>query len=73
MKNKLKKLRLQFGLTQGELAQKLKVARPTISNIEREIYTPSGSLMIRIAIFFGKPAEQIFFEDSVMQEEQKII
>ncbi|EPY2306831.1 helix-turn-helix transcriptional regulator [Clostridium sporogenes] len=73
MKNELKKLRVQLGLTQEELAKKLKVARPTISNIEREIYTPSGSLMIRIANFFGKPAEQIFFEDSVMQEEQKIV
>ncbi|ENK0558531.1 helix-turn-helix transcriptional regulator [Clostridium botulinum] len=73
MKNELKKLRVQLGLTQEDLAKKLKVARPTISNIEREIYTPSGSLMIRIANFFGKPAEQIFFEDSVMQEEQKIV
>lgn len=73
MKNELKKLRVQLGLTQEELAKKLKVARPTISNIEREIYTPSGSLMIRIANFFGKPAEQIFFEDSVMQEERKIV
>lgn len=73
MKNELKKLRVQLGLTQEELAKKLKVARPTISNIEREIYTPSGSLMIRIANFFGKPAEQIFFEDSVIQEEQKIV
>ncbi|MCW6075522.1 helix-turn-helix transcriptional regulator [Clostridium sporogenes] len=73
MKNELKKLRVQVGLTQEELAKKLKVARPTISNIEREIYTPSGSLIIRIANFFGKPAEQIFFEDSVMQEEQKIV
>ncbi|EPS50185.1 hypothetical protein CFSAN002368_15058 [Clostridium botulinum A1 str. CFSAN002368] len=60
MKNKLKKLRLQFGLTQGELAQKLKVARPTISNIEREIYTPSGSLMIRIANFLENQQNKFF-------------
>ncbi|EPS49117.1 hypothetical protein CFSAN002367_17778 [Clostridium botulinum CFSAN002367] len=60
MKNKLKKLRLQFGLTQGELAQKLKVARPTISNIEREIYTPSGSLMIRTANFLENQQNKFF-------------
>jgi|GEM_PF-1266840 len=73
MTNTVRKLRTQLNLTQEELAEKLNVARPTISNIERGVYTPNGNLMIRIANFFGIPAEQIFFEDGVMQEEQKVV
>lgn len=73
MQNIVKHLRAEKGITQDELAKALEVTRPTISNIERSIYTPKGPLLIKIAQYFGKPADQIFFEDSVMQAEQRIV
>lgn len=68
MKNKVKSLRLQKELSQDELARILGIARPTLSNIERGVYNPRGKLIFRIAGFFGKPVEQVFFEDDVLQE-----
>jgi putative transcriptional regulator len=73
MQNIVKQLRVQRGLTQEQLAKDLEVTRPTVSNIERCVYTPKGHLLIKISQYFGKPAEQIFFEDDVMLVEQNAI
>ncbi|NYC93557.1 putative transcriptional regulator [Clostridium acetobutylicum] len=45
MKNNIRKLREQFGLTQQELAERVSVSRQTIISLENERYNPS--------IFFG--------------------
>lgn len=73
MKNKLKLLRAERGITQDELAKILGITRPALSNIETGKFSPKGRLVIKIANYFGIPAEQIFFEDSVLQEEQSVI
>ncbi|MBE6067952.1 MAG: helix-turn-helix transcriptional regulator [Clostridium lundense] len=73
MKNKLKLLRAERGITQDELAKILGITRPALSNIETGKFSPKGRLVIKIANYFGIPAEQIFFEDSVLQEEQNVI
>lgn len=70
MKNNLKVLRAMHSLTQEELAVKLGISRPALSDIENSKSIPSGRLMIRIANHFGIPAEQIFFEDDVQPEKQ---
>lgn len=67
MKNKLKVLRAQHELTQENLARKIGISRPALSDIENNKVIPSGKIVIRIANIFGIPAEQIFFEETVMQ------
>jgi putative transcriptional regulator len=62
MKNKIKILRKETNITQDELAQKLGIARPTLSNIERGVNIPKGELILKIASHFEKPVEQIFFD-----------
>ena len=50
--NKLKTLRLQYNLTQNELAQKLDVTKSVISAYETGIRTPSYDILINIAQIF---------------------
>lgn len=70
MKNIVRKLRVERDLSQDDLARSLGISRPNLSNIEREIQIPKASLIFKIASFFGKPAEQIFFEDDGLQAYQ---
>ena len=60
MKNRLRELREEKGLTQEELAKALGVTRQTIIAIEKGKYDPSLKLAFRIARFFGKRIEDIF-------------
>ena len=60
MKNRLRELREEKGLTQEELAKALGVTRQTIIAIERGKYDPSLKLAFRIARFFGRGIEDIF-------------
>ncbi len=60
MKNKLKLLRVEFDLTQEQLAKKLGVTRQTIIAIEKSVYDPSLKLVFKMAHFFEKSIEEIF-------------
>jgi putative transcriptional regulator len=60
MKNILPALREERGLTQGELAARLKVSRQTVNAVETERYEPSLSLAFTIAAEFDRPIESIF-------------
>ena len=60
MKNRLRELREERGLTQEELAKALGVTRQTIIAIEKGRYDPSLRLAFRIARFFNKRIEEIF-------------
>ncbi|HPZ65282.1 MAG TPA: helix-turn-helix transcriptional regulator [Bacillota bacterium] len=60
MKNKLKELRREHGLTQEELAQALGVTRQTIIAIENNKYDPSLRLALKLSQFFNTPVEDIF-------------
>lgn len=71
MKNIVKTLRNQRELSQESLAKALGIARPTLSNIERGASNPNSNLMLKVASYFGKPVEQIFFSDDVMQVEHE--
>lgn len=71
MKNILKILRAKYNLTQQQLALNIGISRPALSDIETGKVIPNGRTMIKLANYFGIPAEQIFFEKSVMHEEQK--
>lgn len=61
MKNDVSKVRKEAGLSQEELANKAKISRPYLSEVEREKVNPSGLVMFRIAKALGKKIESIFF------------
>ncbi len=60
MKNILRELRAEKGWSQGDLAQRLDVARQSVNAIETEKYDPSLPLAFAIAHLFGKRIEEIF-------------
>lgn len=64
MRNKVRSLREERGLSQGQLAESLDVSRQTINSIETGRYTPSLPLAIGLARFFGKKVEEMFDEDA---------
>jgi putative transcriptional regulator len=48
-------------MTQEELAQAVGVTRQTIISIEKGRFIPSTLLALKLANFFKKPVEDIFF------------
>ncbi|HXX00220.1 MAG TPA: helix-turn-helix transcriptional regulator [Candidatus Acidoferrales bacterium] len=60
MKNRLRVLRAEHNLSQGDLADRLEVSRQTVNAIETEKYDPSLPLAFKIATLFGQTIEEIF-------------
>ena len=63
MRNHVRRLRTAKGLSQGELAQAMRVSRQTVNAIETERYTPSLPLAINLARFFAQSVEEVFDAD----------
>ena len=63
MRNEIRVLRTEQGLSQQELADAVDVSRQTINSIEKERYTPSLPLAMALARFFERPVEEIFDDD----------
>jgi len=65
--NRLRELRHERGLTQEKLAEDLDVTRHTILALEVGRYVPSIELALRLAGYFERPLESIFWleEDPV--------
>jgi len=61
VRNKVFEFRQKANITQEELAKAVGVTRQTIIAIEKGNYTPSVLLAIKIAKFFYKPVEEIFY------------
>ena len=66
----LKKLRIQKGLSQEELAIKLNVVRQTISKWEKGLSVPDSEMLIRIAEELGVSVTTLLGEE-VKEKEQK--
>ena len=64
MRNELRSLRADRGLSQQQLAEAMDVSRQTINSIETERYTPSLPLAIALARYFARPVEEIFHVDN---------
>jgi len=65
LKNKIKQLREQYGLTQAKLGEKVNVSRQAINAIETEKFDPSIWLAYDLAKLFNMSIEDIFdFEGS---------
>jgi len=60
MKNRLRELRSEAGMTQADLAGKLGVSRQAVIAIESDKHDPSLDLAFRIAVIFDQPVEAIF-------------
>jgi putative transcriptional regulator len=63
MKNTVKDLRGQRGLSQAALAEAMRVSRQTINSIEKERYIPSLTLALALARYFQTTVEEIFHDD----------
>jgi len=63
VKNDVRELRSEKGLSQGRLAGEMGVSRQTINAIETGRYTPSLPLAISLARFFEKAVEEVFHAD----------
>lgn len=63
MKNTIRQLRNERGLSQAELGAALGVSRQTIISIETGRYTPSLPLAIALGRFFGRAIEEVFDAD----------
>jgi putative transcriptional regulator len=60
MKNRVKELRKQKGLTQEELAEIIGVSRQTINAIEKEKFDPSLPTAFKMSQLFELPIEAFF-------------
>lgn len=60
MKNQIRDLRREQGLSQEELARRCGVSRQTINAIENNKYDPTLGLAMRLARLLKTPVEDIF-------------
>ncbi|MDE5415646.1 helix-turn-helix transcriptional regulator [Alkalihalobacterium chitinilyticum] len=63
MKNRMKELRQEKGISQEKMATMLGVSRQTVISIERGRYNPSLPLAIQIARCFDTIVEDVFLLD----------
>lgn len=61
LKNHLKEIRKEKGLSQAELAEMVGVSRNTISSIETGQFNPTAKLALIICIAVEKKFEEIFY------------
>ena len=71
MKTKVKAYRLQAGLTQQQLAERVHVSARTIISIEKEKYSPSLMLAYRLARVFGVTVEELCCLEENMEREDR--
>lgn len=65
LKNRVRELREERGLTQKQLGEKVRVSRQAINAVETEKYDPSLWLAYDLAQFFDKAIEDVFnFKES---------
>ena len=60
LKNRLKELRARDGLNQTDLAKLAGVFRQTVSLLERDEYTPSIIIALKISQIFNETVESVF-------------
>ena len=61
MKTWMKVERAKRDMSQSDLAKVMKVSRQTINSIECDRFTPSVILALRIAKYFEKTVDEMFF------------
>lgn len=61
LKNNLKKIRSEKGISQSQLASMVGVSRNTISSIETGQFNPTAKLALIISIALEKKFEDVFY------------
>jgi len=61
LKNKLKEVRKEKGMSQQELADMVGVSRNTISSLETGQYEPTAKLALVLAIALDMKFEELFY------------
>ena len=61
LKNNIKAIRTELGLSQAQLAKMVGVSRNTISSIETGQFSPTAKLALVICIALEKKFEDLFF------------
>ena len=61
LKNNLKLIRKEKGLSQAQLAEMVGVSRNTISSIETGQFNPTAKLALILCIALDKKFEEIFY------------
>jgi putative transcriptional regulator len=64
VRNTVRELRTERGLSQGELAAAVDVSRQTINSIEKGRYVPSLPLAFALARYFETTVEEVFDDES---------
>lgn len=63
LKNRLKEIRTEQGLSQAKLAEIVGVSRNTISSIETGLFSPTAKLALVLCIALDKKFEEVFYFD----------
>ena len=63
MKNRVRELRTEAGMTQQQLADAVGVSRQTINAIEKGDYNPTIKLCISICKVLDKTLDELFWEE----------
>ncbi len=63
LRNKIKEIRAEKGLSQGQLADMVGVSRNTISSIETGQFNPTAKLALILCIALDRKFEEIFYFD----------
>ncbi len=58
--NSIKEKRVELGLTQAELAERVGVTRKTVNTVENGIFVPSALLALKLAQALSVPVEELF-------------
>lgn len=61
LRNKLKEIRTERGLSQKELADMVGVSRNTISSLETGQYEPTAKLALILCVALDMKFEELFF------------
>ena len=61
LKNRMKEVRVEKGLSQAQLAELVGVSRNTISSIETGQFNPTAKLALILCIALDKKFEELFY------------
>ena len=61
LKNRLKEVRTEKGLSQAELAEMVGVSRNTISSIETGQFNPTAKLALILCVALDQKFEELFY------------
>lgn len=60
MRNRIKELRVERGMSQADVAERLEVSRQSINAIETGKFDPSLPMAFKLARLFGRPIDAMF-------------